>query len=118
MHMFEYIFDKYKKEIWYMNEYLTLEEVGKMLCVSKSTLQRWDRNGKLSAVRTEGGHRRYIKDDIISFMNEIEGVTYSSLYAHLSSAEKISSRICQSEYEGIKRIKEKVGVMMISSSKI
>lgn len=47
-----------------MNKLLTLKETEELLNVSKSTLQRWDNNGKLIALRTEGGHRRYKLSDI------------------------------------------------------
>ena len=47
-----------------MDRLLTLKETGKLLNVSKQTLQRWDNSGKLIAVRTKGGHRRYKLSDI------------------------------------------------------
>ena len=47
-----------------MNKLLTLQEAKSILNVSKSTLQRWDNSGKLVALRTEGGHRRYKLSDI------------------------------------------------------
>ena len=52
-----------------MDRLLTLKETGKLLNVSKQTLQRWDNSGKLIAVRTEGGHRRYKLSDIEKIMN-------------------------------------------------
>ncbi len=53
-----------------MNRLLTIKETKKILNVSKSTLQRWDKSGKLVALRTEGGHRRYKESDI----NTIVGI--------------------------------------------
>lgn len=47
-----------------MDKLLTLKETSKLLNVSKSTLQRWDKNGKLVAIRTQGGHRRYKSSEI------------------------------------------------------
>lgn len=47
-----------------MDKLLTLQEAKNILNVSKSTLQRWDNSGKLIALRTEGGHRRYKQSDI------------------------------------------------------
>lgn len=47
-----------------MDKLLTLKETEEVLNVSKSTLQRWDNSGKLIALRTEGGHRRYKISDI------------------------------------------------------
>ncbi|ADL12442.1 regulatory protein MerR [Acetohalobium arabaticum DSM 5501] len=38
---------------------LSVKEAADFLGVAKSTLRRWDNEGKLVADRTEGGHRRY-----------------------------------------------------------
>ena len=53
-----------------MDELLTLEETKHILNVSKSTLQRWDNSGKLVALRTEGGHRRWKQSDIDKLIGE------------------------------------------------
>ena len=53
-----------------MDKLLTLKETEKLLNVSKSTLQRWDNSGKLKAIRTEGGHRRYKQSDIERLIGE------------------------------------------------
>ena len=47
-----------------MDRLLTIKETTQLLHVSKSTLQRWDREGKLVAQRTNGGHRRYRLSEI------------------------------------------------------
>ena len=53
-----------------MDKLLTLKETERLLNVSKSTLQRWDNSGKLIALRTEGGHRRYKQSDIERLIGE------------------------------------------------
>ena len=53
-----------------MDKLLSLKETEKLLNVSKSTLQRWDNSGKLKAIRTEGGHRRYKQSDIERLIGE------------------------------------------------
>lgn len=53
-----------------MDKLLTLKETEHLLNVSKSTLQRWDNSGKLIALRTEGGHRRYKQSDIERLIGE------------------------------------------------
>lgn len=53
-----------------MDKLLTLKETEQLLNVSKSTLQRWDNSGKLIALRTEGGHRRYKQSDIEQLIGE------------------------------------------------
>lgn len=58
-----------------MDRLLTLKETGKLLNVSKQTLQRWDNSGKLIAVRTEGGHRRYKLSDIEEILGENDNLS-------------------------------------------
>ena len=53
-----------------MDKLLTLEETKHILNVSKSTLQRWDNSGKLVALRTEGGHRRWKQSDIDTILQK------------------------------------------------
>ncbi len=55
-----------------MDRLLTLKETGQLLNVSKQTLQRWDNSGKLIAIRTEGGHRRYKLSDIEKILGCVE----------------------------------------------
>nr|NQU90140.1 DNA (cytosine-5-)-methyltransferase [Bacteroidota bacterium] len=51
-----------------MKEYYSLSEVADLLSVSKETLRRWDRNGKLSAVREPmSNYRVYHKDQLKLF---------------------------------------------------
>ena len=46
------------------NELLTPSEVAVMFKVNPKTVTRWARAGKISAVRTLGGHRRYPEAEI------------------------------------------------------
>ncbi len=51
-----------------MGKYYSLAEVADLLSVSKETLRRWDRNGKLSAVREPmSNYRVYHKDQLKIF---------------------------------------------------
>ncbi len=53
-----------------MKEYYTISEVADLLSVSKETLRRWDKNGKLSAVREPmSNYRVYSKDQLKIFDN-------------------------------------------------
>lgn len=56
-----------------MDRLLTLDETKNLLGVSKSTLQRWDREGRLVAQRTDGGHRRYRQSEIERLIGESSG---------------------------------------------
>ena len=54
------------------NELLTPSEVAAMFRVNPKTVTRWARSGKISAVRTLGGHRRFRADEIRRFLAEIQ----------------------------------------------
>jgi excisionase family DNA binding protein len=54
------------------NELLTPGEVAVMFRVNPKTVTRWARAGKISAVRTLGGHRRFHADEIRRFLAEVE----------------------------------------------
>jgi putative resolvase len=64
------------------------------LNVSKITLQRWDNSGKLPAVRTSGGHRRYKLSDLERFIGEdkeediLDGDIVVATYARCSTSDQ------------------------------
>ena len=50
-------------------ELLTLDEVSRILRVSKITLKRWGKKGKLPAIRINSrGDRRYKKQEVMRFL--------------------------------------------------
>jgi excisionase family DNA binding protein len=51
---------------------LTPAEVAEMFRVSPKTVTRWARAGKISAVRTLGGHRRFRASEVASFLGAVE----------------------------------------------
>jgi len=51
------------------NELLTPGEVAVMFRVNPKTVTRWARAGKISAVRTLGGHRRFRASEIRRFLD-------------------------------------------------
>jgi excisionase family DNA binding protein len=46
-----------------------------MLRVDPKTVTRWARGGKLSSIRTPGGHRRYSESEVRGFLNGWQGVS-------------------------------------------
>ena len=50
---------------------LTPGEVASMFRVDPKTVTRWARAGKLSAVRTLGGHRRFSEQEVRSLLGGI-----------------------------------------------
>lgn len=47
---------------------MTTKEVATAFAVDPKTVTRWAKTGKLTAVRTLGGHRRYRRDEIKSLL--------------------------------------------------
>jgi excisionase family DNA binding protein len=54
------------------NELLTPAEVAVMFRVNPKTVTRWARAGKISAIRTLGGHRRFRASEIRQFLEQVE----------------------------------------------
>lgn len=51
---------------------LTPSEVAAMFRVNPKTVTRWARAGKISAIRTLGGHRRFRASEIRKFLDQVE----------------------------------------------
>ena len=51
---------------------LTPSEVAAMFRVNPKTVTRWARAGKISAIRTLGGHRRFRASEIRAFLADVE----------------------------------------------
>lgn len=49
---------------------LTPSEVAKIFRVDPKTVTRWAKAGKLTAIRTLGGHRRYRKSEVLSLLEK------------------------------------------------
>ena len=48
--------------------WLTLSNVADMLGVHEGTVRRWADAGRLPSYRTPGGHRRFLRDDVVKFV--------------------------------------------------
>lgn len=53
-------------------ELLTPSEVAAMFRVNPKTVTRWARSGKISAIRTLGGHRRFRATEIRKFLDRVD----------------------------------------------
>jgi excisionase family DNA binding protein len=54
------------------NDLLTPAEVAVLFRVNPKTVTRWARAGKISSIRTLGGHRRFRRDEIESVLRAEE----------------------------------------------
>jgi excisionase family DNA binding protein len=74
--------------IYIMNEQqFTPKELSKLFGVTTQTLQEWEKEGKIRATRTQGGHRRYIHS--VPIVPSPSGVSKKCyIYARVSSAKQ------------------------------
>ncbi len=59
---------------------LTPAEVAAAFRVDPKTVTRWAKAGKLSSIRTLGGHRRYIEAEVRERLADIPGVENTHLW--------------------------------------
>jgi len=53
------------------DDLLTPAEVAELFRVNPKTVTRWARSGKIAAIRTLGGHRRFRKSDILDALTDL-----------------------------------------------
>lgn len=58
-------------------ELLTPSEVAKLFRVDPKTVTRWAKSGKLSSIRTLGGHRRYRASEVHGLLTRQDGESTS-----------------------------------------
>lgn len=74
-----------------MDNLINITEAAKQLGVSVDCLRKWDKSGKLIALRTSGGHRRYKQSDISKLQGiEIEETNQdiTAIYCRVSSQDQ------------------------------
>ena len=57
---------------------LTPSEVAALFRVDPKTVTRWAKAGKLTSIRTLGGHRRYKESEVTALLNTIPGSSTGS----------------------------------------
>lgn len=57
------------------HDLLTPHEVSVLFRVNAKTVTRWAKQGRISAVRTLGGHRRFRRDEIVRLLERNEEVS-------------------------------------------
>jgi excisionase family DNA binding protein len=78
----------------FMDNLVSISKAAKILGVSEITLRRWDREGRLIAAKTEGGHRRYdlskIRPEIVhkfDFTDNRKTIAYARVSSHDQRAD-------------------------------
>ena len=64
---------------------VTIKEASKLLGVTQKTLRLWEKEGKITSKRTEGGHRRY---EISDLLKNNKGKELTVVYARVSSIDQ------------------------------
>jgi len=52
-------------------ELITISEAASILGVSIDTLRRWDKSGKLTSIKSTGGHRLYHRNQLELYLNDL-----------------------------------------------
>jgi len=76
-----------------MKDYYSISEVSDLLSVSKETLRRWDRNGKLSAVREPMSNYRVYRKEELTIFEELDFLFHKS--------EDVNFAMSNSDYNAI-----------------
>ncbi len=69
-----------------LNDLLQIGDAAKLRGVSIDTLRRWEKAGKIMAVRTEGGHRRYRVADLLKV--DKPNLRHTVIYGRVSTRDK------------------------------
>jgi putative resolvase len=78
-----------------MNNLITIKEASELLGVSPKTLRRWEKQGKITPIRTAGGHRRFRMTDILGCQQETDHpltVGYARV-SHLEQRKQLDHQI-------------------------
>jgi len=58
------------KQDWSEGDLLTPAEVAAIFKVDPKTVAGWAKSGKLRAIKTLGGHRRYLESQVLDMLHE------------------------------------------------
>lgn len=68
-----------------MSNFVTVSEAAELLGVSTKTIRRWEKEGRIKSVRTEGGHRRF---EVRSLLGNKQDASLTVAYARVSSHDQ------------------------------
>lgn len=91
------------------DDLVSISEASELLGVSVMTLRRWDESGRLSSVRSQGGHRYYSKKAVEVFLEDLYALAKDWV---LSDAEFPKGFYCQTSAIFLGRIQKMETLMM------
>jgi len=72
-----------------MSDFVTVSEAAELLGVSTKTIRRWEKEGRIKSVRTEGGHRRFEVRDLLGNKGG------AAEYQRVLTTPRIGGLLCQ-----------------------
>lgn len=69
-----------------LEDLLQIGDAAKLKGVSVDTLRRWEKSGKIAAIKTEGGHRRYRVAELLKVDNPT--LRHTVIYGRVSTPDK------------------------------
>ena len=90
-----------------MKKYLTSMEIKKTYNISVVSLRTWEQQGVLHPIRTPGGHRRYLEDELLKAMGLDLGITGGNrcvIYARVSTQKQAESGNLDRQLERLREI--------------
>jgi len=90
--------------------YLPMRKACEILGVVPITLRRWEKAGKIKAIRTPSGQRRYARSEILRLLgeNQPEGVR-AVIYARVSSAKQAGEGNLERQKQRLERHAQEKG---------
>lgn len=84
-----------------MDRLISIGEVAELKAVSVDTVRRWEKEGKIKSIRTDGGHRRYRLADFVE-QKTGKTIAYARVSSHdqksdLDRQDAVLSAYCQSK---------------------
>ena len=77
-----------------MEKLVSISKAAKILGVSEVTLRRWDKDGRLVSIKTDGGHRRYnlskLRPELVhkyDFVDNRKTIAYARVSSHDQKAD-------------------------------
>ena len=96
-----------------MEKLITVSDAAAQLGVTKKTLQVWDREGKLTALRTAGGHQRYRQSDI----EKLQGIEHDDADRNLVVVIECVDEVFPKSFEN-ELVEDMLSLLSSFSSKI
>lgn len=81
-------------------KWLSPKKAAEIAGVNEDTIRRWDTEGKIKCIRTEGGHRRFDRDSLLRYLYKTEKIIPEKstvIYARVSTKDKLGELEKQKE---------------------